>query len=131
MGDPILGWLQDALMDFRAYAILVLIVMDVLLAVAAAIKAGNFDPKKLAMFYKSNVLPYFLGYVAFYVGIKAFDAGLIEIEWYDKFNWLLDPGALWAAWLALVATIGTSIAESVLALYGGDLINRVKAKMGK
>jgi len=126
-----LQWIQDALMDFKAWAILVLVIMDVLLAVAAAVKAGNFDLKKLAAFYKTNVLPYFLGYVAFYVGIKAFEAGLVDVEWYDKFNWLLDPGALWAAWLALVGSIGTSVAESVLALYGGNLVDRVRAKMKK
>lgn len=128
----ILGWLQDALMDFRAYAILVLIVMNALLAVGAAIfKTKNFDPERLAEFYKTNVLPYFLGYVAFFIGIKALEAGLVKVELYGKFDWLLDPGVLWLAWLALVGTIGNSIAESVLVLYGGDLLERAKAKMGK
>jgi len=61
--EAVMAFFQDA----RLYTILGLIVVDVVLGVAVAIKNGCFKWHLLAMFYRTMVAPYVLGYLALYV----------------------------------------------------------------
>lgn len=55
--------LLELMAEFQVWTILALIGLDLILGVAAAIKHKEFDWKKLGQFYRSNILPYVLGYV--------------------------------------------------------------------
>jgi len=96
--------------DPRVKAIGALIIMDVLLGVAAALKAGDFDFKKVGSFYQTNVLPYILGYLAFYIGTKIIvDPAAILGEW----SHIVGEAAISIAWAAIIASLGGSIWSNV------------------
>ena len=61
--EVVLEFFQDA----RLYTILGLIVLDVVLGVAVAIKNGKFEWFKVGQFYRTMVAPYVIGYLALYV----------------------------------------------------------------
>lgn len=79
--------------------LLVLIGLDVLSGIAAAIATKDFQPKKLAEFLLSNVFPY----VLIYVGLKA-AVFLALPEW---------SAALAVVYAAIVATLLSSINENL------------------
>ena len=53
-----------AILGQHLSTILGLIFLDVVLGVAVAVKRGRFEWRAVGTFYKTNVLPYILGYVA-------------------------------------------------------------------
>jgi hypothetical protein len=61
--EVVLEFFQDA----RLYTILGLIVLDVVMGVAVAIKNGEFVWFKVGQFYRTMVAPYVIGYLALYV----------------------------------------------------------------
>lgn len=90
-------------------AVLGLIVLDFLLGVAAALKNREFDFAKLADFYVTNVIPYVLGYLAFYIATHLIVDPAILGDWAD----LVGEVAIKVAWLAIVGTLGNSIINNM------------------
>lgn len=77
--------------DARVKTLAGLILFDLVLAVAAALKLGTFDWKELPRFYKTKVCPYLLGYLAGYVATF-----LIVGEWAGGFVTQTVVTLLWA-----------------------------------
>ena len=65
--ERILTLVDTLLRDARMYAILGLIALDVVLAIAQAIKEKRFEWFRLADFYQTMIVPFLLGYLALYV----------------------------------------------------------------
>lgn len=106
--ETVLGILAAFWADGRVSTILGLIVLDVVLAVAAAIKEKAFDWRRLAEFYRTMVLPYVLGYLAFY------GAGfLLDTEWLGAFGEIASEATMWVPWLALVGNLVADVVNSV------------------
>jgi len=97
--------------DGRVQTIAGLILLDVVLAVAAAVKTGQFDWRRLAEFYQTMVLPYILGYLAFY-GAGFF----LKPEWLGEYGYLLGDAMQWVPWAALVANLVADVVNSAKAL---------------
>lgn len=76
-----LTFFQDFFNDPTTKTLFAAILLDLVLAVAAALKLGKFDMRKLADFYRSKVLPYVLGFClvfAFgYLGLSQWLGSLI------------------------------------------------------
>lgn len=98
-----------------------LILLDVLMGIARAVRQGQFEWKKVGQFYKSMVLPYIIGWLAVSLTIWMISLEMLPAE---VSEWL-NPALLWGTWLVVAATIGGSIKENVVALYQArlDLIN--------
>jgi len=108
--DTILELVIAFFTDPRVQAIGALIIMDVLLGVAAALKSREFDFEKVADFYQTNVVPYILGYLALYVGTKLIvDPAAILGEW----SHIVGEAAISVAWAAIIASLGGSIWANV------------------
>ena len=98
-------------------ALIGLIVLDVLLAVAVAIRTNTFEWSRLAEFYKTMVIPLLIGWVGFIILTRmASEATLGPV-----YGALVGKLVAWAAWLAVVATIGASIVNNAKTLYGKNL----------
>jgi hypothetical protein len=98
-----------------------LIVLDVFLAIAAALRTGSFDWAKLGAWVTGIFLPYIFGYSGFVIVIHFIlpsdiatypviaDAGLVD--------WL-SAGTIDFAWLTLIGTLGQKIMMNGHLLYG-------------
>jgi phage-related holin len=100
--------LQTVLNGTQVVAILVLILVDFITGVAAALVTGKFDLVKFANFLKTSVLPFFLVYLA--LGLAA---ALISKDLLGDFAFILDPVLLNAAWVAIIGVLANSILENV------------------
>ena len=98
--------------DGRVMTILGLILVDVLLAVSAAIKAGKFDWRRLAEFYRTMVVPYVIGYLAFYLAATFF----FDVEWLGDWSSFAGEAVQWVAWSALVGNLVADVMRSGRAL---------------
>ena len=92
--------------DRRVSTVVGLILLDVALAVAAALRQGRFELQRLADFFRTMVMPYVLGYLGVY-GTAFF----LDDELLGPFAPALGAGLAWAAWLALVANLAGDILE--------------------
>ena len=99
--------------DTRVMAIIGLILLDVLLAIAAAIKTSTFDWRKLGEFYKTMVLPYIIGYLAFYLFVTYF---IKDWELLGSYADQVGEGVLIVAWLALVGNLVGDVVNSAKTL---------------
>lgn len=87
--------------DPRVMTILGLMLLDVALAISAAIKLKVFEWRKLPDFYSTMVLPYVVGYLAAYVA-----SFLVIGDWAGGIPVEIIVSILWAA---IVGNLGTSI----------------------
>ena len=92
--------------DGRVSTILGLILLDVALAVAVAVQQGEFDPRRLAQFFRTMVLPYLIGYLGVYGA-----AYLLDERYLGPFAEALGAGFAWVAWLALVANLAADVLD--------------------
>ncbi len=76
-----------------------LIILDLAFGVAAAIRAGKFDFSKIAMFYRTNVLPYVLGYSVAHAVLQTVPEALAVV------GMALDALAIGAIMANLIASI--------------------------
>ena len=90
--------------DGRAGTLTSLILIDVALGIAASLRAGVFDWKKVGQFYKTMVVPYVLGYLVFYAS-----GFLLDPAWLGGLGWIASEAMMWAPWAALIAALGGSI----------------------
>ena len=52
--------------DERTLILFGLIVVDLTVGIIAALRTGTFDPRTIGTFYRTNVVPYLLGYLLVY-----------------------------------------------------------------
>ena len=115
--DFLLGLVVAFFTSWQVKTLLGLILIDVVLGVAAALKEGVFDWRRLGQFYSSNVLPYVLGYLAFYVAVGF----IIPPEALADLGEPVNEAAVTLAWGVLVATLVGSILGNFNKLYkSGD-----------
>lgn len=105
--------LIEIVQSWQVRTIVGLIVLNVVLGISAAIKNGQFDLGKLANYYKTYVLPYLLGFIAFYLVLK-----YIIPEDSFVYGEYINEVAVDTAWVTLVATLGKNIYDNFLVLYG-------------
>src|SRR5574340_345477 len=91
-----------------------LILLQVVLAVALAIREKTFEWKKLADFYRVMVLPLVIGWLAFALGIKLISVDMLG----PTYNIIIGDSVTWLAWLAVVTSLGARIVETAKSLYG-------------
>ena len=99
--------------DPRVRTLLGLIILDVVLGIAAAIKTGQFDWQELGRFYTSMVLPMILGFAAVWFVTPYLVADLL-----GDYSEILGQGLVVLAWGALVLQLGNSILTHVKELWG-------------
>lgn len=97
-------WLEGFFADGRVSTILGLILLDVTLAVAVAVRRGEFEPRRLADFFRTMVVPYLIGYLGVYG-----TAHFLDERYLGPFAEALGSGFVWAAWLALVANLAADV----------------------
>jgi len=108
------GVIADVLADKRLQTLLTLIVLDVLLGIAAALRDGAFRWSEVGRFYQTTVLPVFLGYFAVRLTLPYLSAELLGPDG----SWLTETVAT-GLWLAGVGSLLASVAGSVKKLVGG------------
>ena len=94
-------------MDARTLTIFVLIVMDLVTGIMAALSQHRFEWKRIGDFYATNVLKFVLGYSLVYA-IGAAGLGPLVGVWLAEIEQTAGAGAAVAA---LVASIGRNMAE--------------------
>ena len=90
-----------------------LIVLDVVLGVAAAIRTGEFDWRELARFYRSMVLPMILGFA-----VVRFVTPFLVADLLGEYSGIVGEALVILAWGTLVAQLVTSILAHVKELWG-------------
>lgn len=95
--------------------ILGLIFLDLMIAVAAAVRSGTFDWRAIAAFYRSNVVPFIIGYIGLLGAMKFVAVELLPVELQETL-----PGlAAWIGFGTIVAQLFSSIKLGVEALASG------------
>lgn len=103
IGVILMAFLEDA----RLYTILALVVVDLVLGVAKALKKGEFEWKKVGDFYTTNIIPYTIGYLAIF--------GVFYVA-ADAIGDVLSQGLITTFWMAILASLTGSIASHVKVL---------------
>lgn len=103
-GARILEYLGLFFADARVQTIVGLIILEVFLAVAAALKKSEFEWRRLADFYRTMVIPYLLGFLGFFLAGKFITLSLLE-----PYDALVGEGAIWLAWITLVFNLVADI----------------------
>lgn len=99
-----MGWLEGFFADGRVSTIVGLILLDVALAVAEAIRLGQFEWRRLAEFFHTMVVPYLIGYLGVYGA-----AQFLDERYLGPFAETLGSGFTWVAWLALVTNLAADV----------------------
>lgn len=111
--NEVFGLLIVALTSWQVKTIFGLILLDVVLGVASALKRGVFDWAMVAMFYRTNVIPYLLGYAVLYVVISF----VIPPDALGGNGDVIGEGTVIAAWGFVLAALLGSIRKSLQELY--------------
>ncbi len=96
-----------AILGQHLSTIIGLIFLDVVLGVAVAVKRGWFDWRAVGTIYKTNVLPYILGYVAVSGAALFISPELLPGD-------AGDAVALAVAWLGFGAIVGQLVFGSIV-----------------
>lgn len=112
--NEILSSIFTELLIKQLLTLLGLILLQVILAVALAIREKVFDWKKLADFYRVMVGPFVIGWLAFVFLVRLISVDQLGPE----YSTLVGDGATWLAWLAVVTSLGARILETIKNLYG-------------
>ena len=94
-----------------------LISLQVILAVALAIRNKKFEWQKLADFYQTKVVPYVIGWLAFVFVVRLISTDLLG----PTYSVLVGDGVTWGSWLIVVSSLGARIIETAKELYGSTL----------
>jgi hypothetical protein len=109
-------WVGEFFRDGRVSTVVGLILLDVALAVAVAVRTGQFQARRLAEFFRTMVVPYLIGYLGVYGAAHFMDERLL-----GPFAKDLGAGFVWVAWLALVANLAADALGHAKALgYGSS-----------
>jgi len=101
-------YITDFFRDPRVLAILGLIFLDIVLGIARAIRHKEFNFRQVGDFYLTMILPYIIGYLAFYLAAKI----IVSPELLGPMAVLVGEGMITVAWLAIVLALGGSIVEN-------------------
>ena len=112
ISDVVLGVVYAFFADKRVTAVLALIFLDWILAVAAAIKSGEFDWGRMAEFLKTMVLPYMLAFLGIYLVSQV----IVDAEILGDYSNLVGEGAVLICWVALITNLGADCIRSAKAL---------------
>lgn len=97
------GFLAEAGMPL----VMSLVLLDVIMGIAEAIKKGLFEWRRVAEFYRTMVIPYVLGYLALQAAFAYLPDGLDTI---------LSPTLATLALGAITACLGSSILGHIKAI---------------
>jgi hypothetical protein len=106
--DKLLNEVMDFLTSPQLRTILALIGADLIAGVGAAVKSKVFEWRRLADFYGSNVVPLTLGYLAVWLVAK-----FAVVDLLGDYGAIASDGFIWAAWLAIVASLVGSIVANL------------------
>ncbi len=115
--EGVLATVVDALPVGHLLTLLGLILLQVILAVALAIREKKFEWQKLADFYQSKVIPYVIGWLAFVFLVRLISTELLGPE----YSGIVGESVTWLSWLAVVSSLGARIVETAKILYGNML----------
>jgi len=99
--------------DTRVRTLVGLIVLDVVLGIAAALRSGEFNWQEVGRFYTSMVLPMILGFAAVWFVTPYLVADLL-----GDYSQILGEGLVVLAWGTLVVQLGSSIVIHGKELWG-------------
>jgi hypothetical protein len=88
------------------------IFVDLGLGIARALRGGEFEWAHVANFYKTNVLPYVLGYLVLHLAISF----MIPPDALGGMGAYLSPGLVNACWAVLMGALGASIGRNLQGL---------------
>ena len=111
--SQLLDLVVDAITSWQVKVAGGLILIDIVLGIAAALRTGQFDLNKLAAFYKTMIIPYTLGYIVLYVVITY----VIPAEQLGQIGEPINEAAVTVAWSALLLTLLKSILGNFNSLY--------------
>ncbi len=109
-----LDQLLPAALGKQLTGLLALITTQVFIAIALACVQKQFEWIKLADFYRSRVLPMLIGWLGFVILAKFVTSDVLG----PTYGVITGDGVSWAAWLAVVASLGARIVDDCKALYG-------------
>lgn len=113
--DAVMGLVVAILTSDQMAALVGLVLLDVVLGIAAALKSGTFHWSEVARFYRTNVIPYILGYVALHITISF----VIPPSALGGAGEWLSVGTVTLAWGVLVAALARSVLGNLRQLYDG------------
>lgn len=91
-----------------------LILLQVILAVALAIKNKEFVWSDIGNFYLTKIVPYVIGWLTFVIVTQ-----LITVEMLgEEYVILVGDKTIWASWLVVVVSLGARIVTTAKELYG-------------
>lgn len=103
-GAKILVFIGLFFADPRVQTITGLIILEVFLAIALAIKKSEFAWRRLGDFYRTMVIPYLLGFLGFFLAGKFITVSLLE-----PYDVIIGEGAIWLAWITLIFNLVADI----------------------
>jgi hypothetical protein len=105
---------EDLLLTFfnswQVRTLLGLVLVDIVLGIARAIRMNDFTWYSVAEFYRSMIIPYLLGYLALYAAVNYIIPAEAGLEW-------LNQGLVTLAWGAIVGRLGASIKTNIEFIY--------------
>lgn len=113
MDNALYQLIVGALVSWQMRVIVGLILLDLIFGIAAALRTGVFRWGAVATFYKTNVLPYILGYIVLFVAIRF----IIPPGALAGYGNELSDGAVLVAWGTLFATLFNSVLVNFRTLY--------------
>lgn len=108
-----MNFIRDFAQDERTLTLVTLVVVDVVLGIIAALRGGTFSFQTIGNFYRTNVVPFILGYLLVY-GVS-----MLGVASY--------VGPVWgeiAATVGLgpaVLNLGASILRNLMAIRGNEV----------
>lgn len=93
--------------------LVVLCVLDVVLGLVAALRTGTFDLQKMANFYKSTVLPFFLGWMVLYVAVK-----MIAIYVLEDIAPIVPTSVMTGAYAIILIVMGAGLVDKFKLIWG-------------
>lgn len=111
--ESVSGLLLAVFTSWQVKTILGLILLDVVLGIASALKRDVFDWALVAAFYRTNVIPYLLGYAVLYIVISF----VLPPDALGGNGDIIGDGAITLAWGFVLAALIGSIRKSFTELY--------------
>ncbi|HWR66083.1 MAG TPA: hypothetical protein VN364_08185 [Bellilinea sp.] len=115
--EGVIATVLDALPVGQLLTLLGLILLQVILGVALAIRNKKFEWQKLGDFYQTKVIPYVIGWLAFVFVVRLISTDLLG----PAYSGLVGDGVTWVSWLVVVSSLGARIVDTAKDLYGSLL----------
>lgn len=100
--------------SWQAQTLFGLIILDVGLGIACALRMGDFAWSRLGEFYRTMVLPYLLGYLVLWVAVGHIIPPAAGLPW-------LNEGLVTLAWVTIVTRLGDSILINIQFIYRPEI----------